>query len=294
MRVIGAAPDHRDLLGARLTQVGGLPTESAVNRLEPLMSGDLGNPHEREHAAPELLLIPELLAATGVTKSAAASSYTFTFDDERVVERTLNGLPVSAFSTLAWVRLLDGREPLRTRDRSHWYAATRLDDGSLYVKIDRSSDQSGMPSLANFFETLQQDLRTTPAPRVVVDLRFNTGGDYNKVKGLVQVLAPSRPPVRVLVARHTYSAAIQLTADLKHRLGAKLIGETPRARPNWQGESESFSLPHSKLVVHYSSKSYRPFPELGAAVELPLDEHVTFTWANFSDGRDPVLEAARR
>jgi len=101
MRVIGAAPDQGDLLGARLTQVGELPTESAIDRLEPLMSGDLGNPHEREHAAPELLLIPELLAATGVTKSAAASSYTFTFDDGRIVERALNGLPVPAFSTLA-------------------------------------------------------------------------------------------------------------------------------------------------------------------------------------------------
>jgi hypothetical protein len=78
--------------------------------------------------------------------------------------------------------------------------------------------------------------------------------------------------------------------DLERRFGALLVGEPTGGKPNAYGQIRRFELPHSKLLVQYSTKLFkrgnRNTPSLmpHLPVSLSLDDCLA--------GRDPVLERA--
>jgi C-terminal processing protease CtpA/Prc len=129
-----------------------------------------------------------------------------------------------------------------------------------------------------------------------MDLRFNTGGDNSIVRPLERALqdrpALSAPgPLYALIGRLTTSSGMDAAADFRGRLHAMLIGEPLGEKPNTYGEVKNFTLPHSGLVVRYSTKFFRAAPD-SDPTSIEPDILVTRSIADFLAGRDPVLDAA--
>ncbi len=289
---------HRELLGARLEAIGPTPVATALERLGPLLSDDYPNPRELYNTGPEFLAIPDVLDALEIVPLADSVRYTFSTRAGARVDAQWPVLPRGAAIAALTERLVQPASgPLHMQHRERWYWSERLPDGAgVYLKLDRCENQPGQPKLEAVFRAALKELERVQQRRLVVDLRINTGGNYDKVKPLAHALAKlpadRRPELRVIVSRHTYSAAILLLADLQRDAGAVLVGETPRAKPNHTGESESFELRRSGLVVGYSTRYYAPFPALGDAAGIPVDRPAAPTLETFAAGRDLLLEAA--
>jgi hypothetical protein len=77
---------------------------------------------------------------------------------------------------------------------------------------------------------------------------------------------------------------------LKKETKAILVGEPTGQRPNAYGEVRTMTLPHSKLLVLYSTKFFKTMnddpPSL--APDVPIERS---SW-DYVSGRDPVLERA--
>jgi hypothetical protein len=139
---------------------------------------------------------------------------------------------------------------------------------------------------------------------LIVDVRFNTGGDAGVSSPLVEALTPRLKgmPVIVLTSRTTFSAGITLAAQLKQQANASVVGEPVGDNLDLWSEGGNLLLPNSGLTVHYangfhaySQKEYpafRPyFSDLNVATLMP--HHVVEpTWSQYRQGEDPVLEAA--
>jgi hypothetical protein len=92
----------------------------------------------------------------------------------------------------------------------------------------------------------------------------------------------------VIIGRATYSAAMVNAIDFRKDTNAILVGEPIGERPNSYSENDEMTLPHSRLVVSYSTRYYKFVDEDVPAV-LP-DTHIETAWVEFQAGRDPVME----
>jgi hypothetical protein len=130
--------------------------------------------------------------------------------------------------------------------------------------------------------------------RVIVDLRWNGGGDFTR--GREFVLDEIRKRDRwlrpgafyVLTGRRTFSAAMVNTVDFKRAAGAILVGEPTGARPNSYSETGFFQLPHTGVQATVSICRYEAWPEDVPGV--PPDRLIPPAWADYRDGRDAALE----
>jgi C-terminal processing protease CtpA/Prc len=140
-----------------------------------------------------------------------------------------------------------------------------------------------------------EDIDKHPIKRVVVDLRWNGGGDSRVISPLKKALA-ARPKlaghVYVLIGPNTFSSALDNAMEWKRELRATLVGEPTGGKPGgYYGEVKKLTLPNSKLVVRYTSKYFGGPPDQDASSLTP-DIAAPLTLGDLISGRDPALGAA--
>jgi hypothetical protein len=281
----------------RLVAVDGVPVEEVAAKIAPYVSRD--NDWDLAARLPEYMVVAELLRVVGVTRSP--STAVFTLEEPGGGRRDVTLEPVSAGTYAAAFgysgrlqaapRLAPGRQPryLRFSDRARWIA-TLHGGRTIYVAYNETK------AAYELVRELLRRARGKKVRRVVVDLRLNPGGDNTQYYDLLEALR--RPVVsrggrlRVLVGRHTYSAAGNLAADIDRSTRARLVGEPTGGSPSNWGDSTPVALPSLGLDV-FVATSYQQFGDEDALATEP-DVRVELASADYFAGHDPVLEAALR
>jgi hypothetical protein len=268
--VIAADEERRDLLGGQVLGVNGRPTAALVEALRPYVGGPANLARE---FVPNFLVSPELLHAAGLAAAANGGSFEIRFTDGRVAlveltARAATRAPATRFSwpkgNLApsqpngWRHLLDGvalPAYLTRLDANYWhdYPAPDL----LHVQINRVADQGPIGVAKYLFGVLDEAARK-PVRNAIVDLRFNSGGDYTLTADFARRLPeilPHNGKLFILTSANTFSAAISTAARLKHFAGSRavIVGEAMGDRSQFWGEGGLTVLPHSKLAVRYTT-----------------------------------------
>ena len=300
--VVGALRAHTDLLGARVTGIGGVPTEQAVARVMELLPQDATN-FAREFVG-EWLMQVELLVALGIATGDQA-----TLSIERSGEsRTVDLTALDGRATYDWIFSTDGgptgQQGWLTAAERHpfWMQAfdgqTRIAEleGATYLQIATIGDDADQ----SFAETAQTAVRQAEArdePALIIDLRRCLGGDGTLNDGLVHAVAESESLNRdgqlmVLTGRSTHSAAVMLVSALEQRTAARFIGQATADRPNHYGETNIFVTPNSALPIIYASEYYQTStPDDQRRFRAP-DIAIPYTFADYEAGTDAVLETA--
>ena len=161
----------------------------------------------------------------------------------------------------AWATVLDPRGALprylANPDRHYWSEAIGALD-AVYVQINAVRDEKDGPSLAAFLQGVVTGLHGKPVRNAIVDLRFNSGGDYTLTGNFTKALPGALPPdgrIFVLTGANTFSAGIVTAARLKYFGGhrALIAGQPVGDREQQWGEGGSAFLPNSRLEVRYAT-----------------------------------------
>jgi hypothetical protein len=295
--VVGELGGGRGLAGSRLVEIQGLPVAEVEARVRPAVARD--NDWDLAARLPEFLVTADVLHGVGVTPTE--DSATFTLESPAGARRTVTLQPVDAgayageFGLGGRINAVPNRpaarQPryLRLADRRHWIAT--LHGGRTIVAAYNQTFAAW-----DLARELVRRARGRKVRRIVVDLRLNQGGDNTQYS---ELLAAMRRPVvgrggrlRVLIGRHTYSAAGNLAADVDGSTRARLVGEPTGGSPSNWGDARQIALP-SLGVTAYVATSYQQFGDESAlAVEPNL--RVDLRSADYFAGRDPVLQAALR
>jgi len=315
--VVRARPEHRDLLGCRVTKIGGARIESAAARVRGIKAG---NASWQRYMSTYLLTSPEILQGVGLLRAADGSVPLTLSCRGRSRRVRLTPLPLrkKTTPTESWRDLApgysdpDGLEPavppervaryLRHPEQNYWFEYVP-ELRALYFQYNRAQDMRDGPSVAGFTDQLAQAVAAQPLAAFIVDLRFNTGGDLTVGTPLVERLAGMLrgTPVFVLTGRATFSAGITHAAQWKLASGARVVGEPAGDDLDMWSEGGNLVLPNSGLTAHYSNGfhaySKREYPEnkpylMDLDVEsLAPDAAVEPRWDDYASGRDPVIEA---
>ena len=163
------------------------------------------------------------------------------------------------------------------------------------------------------FQATEAEMKSRPPCAVILDQRFNGGGDYTNVAGFSARLPGLMDPkgkIYVLTTAETFSAAITMTGFVKQAAPGRVVilGEPVGDRMTFWSEGNSGCLPHAKLCVHYATgkHSYTTpcndwsecyWTNLFYPVEVDgfgPDETIALNFADYAAGRDPVFLRAPR
>ncbi|AXV17632.1 hypothetical protein CYG48_17540 (plasmid) [Neorhizobium sp. SOG26] len=280
IRVVGAVSSQQNLLGARLLTISGLQTSDLVERLRPLVSqGE--TPWFYREKLPGLLRDPDVLSSEGIDFSEPLP---FTFE-------TVDGAQVEAHLTPeakdAELLPFSGNLPLWLREKQQGFWSEWIGDDAIYVNW-RSYD-----GLSASVTQLMQELDEKRPRKLMIDLRDNSGGDFQLGRKFLEQIRDRswlnrKGALYVLIGRKTFSAAMTNAVDFKTTTNAILMCEPAGAAPNnWQEVRRTY-LRHSGLKVSVSTQHYQFLP---GEHQVEPDHHVLPTLSDWSDPQDACVRA---
>ena len=286
---------HRELLGGRVVRLGRRTAGEAIHAVEPVVQRD--NENSLRNLLPSWLVTAEILAARGVIEHRDALE--IEVEDTRGRRRTGQFAPADTGAVVAWIEARPAGQapPLAERepDRFHWFT-TLPERDAVYARIHEVQDQ-GARTFAGFADSLVATFEASGARRLVLDLRGNPGGNGELRRPLIRALLRSRATTEpgvlwALLDRGTFSAAVMLAADLETWTPAILAGELTGGDPNAPGDSRRVVLPRTGLTVRVSSLYWQVTDPRDRRDGVSPHVPVATSFADWRDGKDPVLEAA--
>lgn len=327
LRVLRAKAPVEDLVGARIDRIDGRTVDELFRALAKYHAGPDAR---RRQLLTAVLESPALLEAAGLARERRALTISGILLDgtpfERRIEAEERGpaapiantcrllFPPAAGRTpegmTAWLPLPS--PPISIADGSRLFTSARLPDGALYFALGHNND-GDEEKIAPFLESILAEIDRTRPSSLVVDLRFDRGGDYTKTWAFAKGLPSRLPPdarIWLLTSSWTFSAGITTAAALveagKGRV--RIVGEPVGDRLEFWAEGGMMPLPNIRLQVYYAAGKHdyrRPCDDVDACFWLnalfpvrvdSLDPHVRAPWSfdDYRAGRDPALEVVKR
>lgn len=286
LRVIRAAPEYRQALGARIVSIGSLSIEEAQGKIRQLIP-QAENQWYVLNSSAKLLMSVEPLAALGVLPGLGPADFTFEDDSGRRFKLRIRPVPAGA-SDSEEIATEPVPLPFQHPEDALWF--TYLSD-SRTVYVDFRSYQDLETQSARLWEYIGRH----PVRRLIIDMRWNQGGNFTKgreylIYKLIFMPALNRAGhLFVITGRGTFSAGMTNVTDFRRETEATLVGEPTGARPNGYQENHLFTLPLSMLRVSCAKLRYRFQPESATEAVFP-DQRIDPDWQLFSAGKDAALE----
>ena len=137
-----------------------------------------------------------------------------------------------------------------------YYRALELRDDVLLISYNTCSDNPEYP-VKDFAKDLKNALNKKKYQKIIVDLRYNGGGNSSLLDPIIKILKKEKCEKFCLIGENTFSSAILNAVSLKDEAGFTLVGSPTGGSINHYGEVKSFSLNESGWVVCYSTKYFK-------------------------------------
>jgi hypothetical protein len=263
MFVTATTPDLAVFRGSRVIRIGNLPAADAWDSLVKISSGD--NVFSRMAGVPAMLMMPEILSATGISSADTLILTLATKGGERrVAVRPQSGAFSRQWSTSKMQESASVPVSERHRNEPYWFVR---EGPVVYAQINQIQSSKdtvelgstrGVVSLPAFGARLVSFADTIHADRLIIDIRYNGGGDNTLAKPVVQSIVEHprlnrRGHLFVITGRETYSAAMNFASMLEDGTEAIFVGEPPGGTPAHYGDATRFVMPASKIAFYVST-----------------------------------------
>lgn len=283
--VTGTSPPYRSVLGTRVAKIGNFTIDEVNKKLASVISQD-ENKWYTMSTGPAYLMIPEILVTLGIVDDYDHASFVFVDSTDKEIKLDL--IPRLASPNNPWVPFSKTPPLFRQNINDQFWFVYLEDINAVYLNFKKYDDLNrNADKLFDFIEAKK-------ASRLIVDLRFNGGGDFKKGRRLLieRIKENNRLNQKgnlfVITGRRTFSAAMVNSIDFKKETNAIIIGEPPGEKPNSYSENDEMKLPNSKLVVSYSTRYYKFLDQDVEAFEP--DIRIDPKWEDYKLGRDAVME----
>jgi hypothetical protein len=323
--VARAAPEYAALVGARITRVEGLAPAQLLTRLHAVCGG---TESYRRWNALWVVGSGGLLRALGVAASSIALRVEVERLDGKRQSLELPYVPQDQMPTAlrptrllsmqlsadeivrGWVTPGPPRPALLYQQQADTlYRALPLPEfDALYVQLRSNLDEQGQ-KFAPFLEATLAAARKSPPHNLVLDLRFDVGGDISMSRDFLRELVGlTRGRIYALVSRYTFSAGIVSAAAVRHDGGSRvtIVGEEVGDRLRFWSEGEHACLPNSHYCLRPTTGLWDLEHGCGStpgcygdqfnatAGSLRPQLRAPLTAAAWLAGRDPAMEAVRK
>ena len=208
LRVVAAGAPYHAVLGARVIAVGDVTLADLMKRITELVPRDETEGRTRETAAMQLTS-PEVLHGLGVIADRERAPFVL---ESSAGERTTVTLSPARMGDFSSWRMAGGDTPplyLR-RLNEQWWTEFLPDNQTVYFSFSAYPPEAEFRERATALAKLLDDSR---AGRLVIDLRRNQGGDFQRFRSLLLPIIEARSAINragglfVIIGPGTFSAA---------------------------------------------------------------------------------------
>ena len=291
--------DYESVEGKRIVAINGFPIQQVIDSLTTLISAP--TPARVLNEVPRMLIWVQTLEFFGF---AQKNEVEIGLEDSMGKQSKVS-IPLPSPES---ERISVGPEPLPLgwQDRSSYFRDQYFADSKLYyiqynkcwsreAEVEFGSGASAlfMPSFKDFEKEALKTAKKKEIDKLVLDLRFNSGGNSLQgtdfIKKLQKTRIGEKAEIYLIVGRTSASAAITNAVDVIKAFKPIVVGEDSGGKPNHFGEVKRFVLTTSNLVVSYSTKFFTLLEENPPAI-IP-DISVSQSYNGFMEGKDEAMEA---
>lgn len=289
---------HKKLLGYRLLSVNGVSAESLALQAADYFPAENG--YGEKYWGVRAVSIPEIL-----THLTGQKTFRFIFLSEQeemeimFSPEDVSGMPEAPFGInvdFSWSAIDSGVEkPLYLQSPKDIFQTASFGD-VLYIQIKSMNEEkpntiSAEKFLCNELSSVQGSKQTN----LVLDLRFNIGGETDYLNSMVKCVAASKynkpNKLHIIVGERTFSAGQLFAVWLKEFTYAKFYGEqTPMQTHFYSNTRPSMTLPNSKLTIFLSTLFWQPTHMYRNENTFRPDRVIGYSINDLKDGTDPMLE----
>lgn len=316
--VTSVAPEHAKLAGKKVLKIGALDADTAIAKAVAIQAAN--NPL----AAREGTVWLSQAAIAQAIGAAPQGQLPVTVSDGAGGTITQSLKPFDADINNAWnqqgemfgprmhndaqpyVTAFDGRGPLgfrktdpalppHLRYRLPYYMLEIPNSKALYFQWNFVQDWDN-EDFAQFSQRLFKTLDAHPDWKLIVDVRYNSGGDGSKVPPFIkQIIKRDRFDAPgmffVITGRKTFSAAVDFVAQAHEWTSAIFVGEPTGAGPNSYGDAQELTTSVLKIPYQVSTNYHQYAASHDLHDSYAPDIPAIMTAPDYFGGRDPALEA---
>ena len=177
-----------------------------------------------------------------------------------------------------------------SKSSNYWY---KYDEKSktLYFNYQRCSEDEKEP-FKTFNKKLFQTIADVSPVKIVLDLRFNGGGNSGVLKPFIESIKRSELNTNerffVIIGRKVMSSSLMNVIELKNTTNATFVGEQTGGNINHFGELKTFELPNSKIKVTYSTNYWENWKNHSGAFKPDIE--TSNTLSDFLNSYDKAIE----
>lgn len=306
--VLEAQKEYQQLLGAKLTAINGRPISEVLQLIKTVIPSD--NEFGSKWLQPLALSIPEILYGLKITENRDSFKLTYTKNQET---KTIEVKPTEkltadfletwlyGFHELKdWVKVRQSKILSSQLKANEPYWFEYLSNEQIVVFHYNQVKTNPNESEQQFINKLNQFIKDNPVKALVVDLRYNEGGDNTIYRPLLNGIINNekinkKGKLFVFVGRRTFSAGMCFATELEKSTQAIFVGEPTGSSPNFVGESGGvFQLPYSGLFVNASNLFWQNSYAFDNRKYIHPEIYVPPKFSDFKNGIDASLDAVKQ
>ncbi|MGJ8662068.1 MAG: hypothetical protein ACSHWU_00390 [Marinicella sp.] len=321
--IIRAFEGYEELLGQKILAIDDTPMFEVLGQLRAYVSGNEGNFNKM---VPYILESPELLQAAGIAKDSntinllldnngishvVAVTATIEFSNDQINRSNVLLAPmVYKKSQPKWQSVLQESTdlPLYLQQPLALFQTKELKTlDAFYVQFWTNNDSSNQ-SITAFCESAMEQFQNSGLQNLIVDHRYNSGGNMLKTKDCMRAfpdLVPEQGRIFLIIGNHTFSAGIYSAAYIAYFGGEKvtILGTDIGDELISWGEDNLMELPNSKIQIKFATGKHDlvngcsdwntcfwKTMNLDLRVDsLSPDIHTPLFFADYINNRDPSM-----
>lgn len=259
--IVSTSPEMNTYLGGKIVRINQTPVNEIKKRIQTILPSDKGN-HELLRSFGNLyMVLPEILYGLDIIdNSEKVSVYIEKDGKEQEISFQGNyldfnlGTALSAAIDASQANVMDTNNlPLYLKNANEifWYEFNPITK-ILYCQINqiRRKNEKDLGSLG---KELRNYIDSNDVQALVLDLRLNRGGDGSLNQAFIHEIIKcekinQKGKLFTIIGSATFSAAMNLTADLEKHTQTIFVGMPTGSSPNHFGDDNMHKLTYSGIL----------------------------------------------
>jgi hypothetical protein len=231
----------------------------------------------------------ELLKGLGIIGETSAIPFQLLSPSGDTINTTINSNYKS--KNKSWIYAQQFKNLLAYSENSNYWFKYDEKNKTLYFNYQHCNEDE-KESFKTFNKRLFQIIEDVRPAKIILDLRFNGGGNSGVLKPFIESIKKSELNTNerffVIIGRKVMSSSLMNAIELKNTTNATFVGEQTGGNINHFGELKSFELLNSKIRATYSTKYWENWKNHSGAFKPDIETSNTFS--DFLNSYDKAIE----
>jgi hypothetical protein len=293
--ITAAAPEYAELVGTQVIRLGDNSIEKVIETLDSIVSQD--NKMWVKFIGVNMMKRLSIMNGLGLIPSADKMQITVRDGEGKTRSATL--FEDKSGEVNNWVSVRQNSktpEPLYLKNRraAYWFEYIP-ESKTVFFQYNAVQNDVNNP-LAQFCDKLFKFINENDVEKLVIDMRWNSGGNNFLNRPIVQGLIRNdkinqRGKLFVIIGRQTFSAAMNGATEIERYTNAIFAGEPTGSSPNFVGESIRVNLPYSKMQGSISDLYWQSSVAMDYRTWIAPLLYAPPSFEMYKANRDPAMEA---